>query len=75
MHAHLMRVQAARQKREAIAMLKVADPDIERLRAASSAAVPKPAPVATPAPHWNQNTGKMSQKLMQNPMVWPLRRG
>ena len=65
-HARLMRAQAVRQKREAIegaatqdawtrhvaeqAMLKVADPDIERLEAAR----PKAAPVAAPAPHMDQ---------------------
>ena len=62
-HARLIRAQAVRQKREAIegaatqdawtlhvaeqSMLKVADPDIERLEAAR----PKAAPVAAPAPH------------------------
>jgi hypothetical protein len=70
-HARLMRVQAMRQKRDAIdgastqdawalhvgeqSMLKVADPDIERLVAASPrpapTQVPKPVPIAVPAPH------------------------
>jgi hypothetical protein len=66
-HARLMRVQAVRQKRQAIegaanqdawtqhvaeqSMLKVADRDIERLRAAR----PKPAPVAAPAPTPQEN--------------------
>ena len=65
-NARLMRAQAVRQKREAIegaatqdawtlhvaeqSMLKVADPDIERLEAAR----PKAAPVAAPAPHMDQ---------------------
>jgi hypothetical protein len=64
-HARLMRAQAVRQKREAIdgaanqdawtlrvtaqSMLEVADPDIERLTAASPRAVPKAAPVKAPA--------------------------
>ena len=65
-HARLMRVQAVRQKREAIdgaanqdawtlqvaeqSMLSVANRDLERLEAAR----PKTAPVAEPAPHENQ---------------------
>ena len=69
-HARLMRAQAVRQKREAIegaatqdawtrhvaeqAMLKVADPDIERLEAARPKATPVEAPVAAPAPHMDQ---------------------
>jgi hypothetical protein len=66
MHARLMRIQAVRQKREAIegaanqdawtqhvaeqSMLQVADRDIERLEAAR----PKAAPVAAPAPRVDQ---------------------
>jgi hypothetical protein len=66
-HARLMRVQAVRQKRQAIdgaanqdawtlqvaeqSMLKVADRDIERQQAAR----PKPAPVAAPAPAPQEN--------------------
>jgi hypothetical protein len=76
-HARLMRVQAVRQKREAVggaadqdawtqhiaeqSMLKVADPDIERLQAApeeatraAPEAAPAEAPVAVPTPHENQ---------------------
>ena len=69
-HARLMRVQAVRHKREAIegaatedawtlhiaeqSMLKVADPDIERLEAARPKAAPVEAPVATPAPPMDQ---------------------
>jgi hypothetical protein len=65
-HGRLMRVQAIRQKREAIdgaatqdawtlhaaeqSMLKVADPDIERLKAAP----PKAAPVEPPKAHADQ---------------------
>jgi hypothetical protein len=63
-HARLMRVQAARQKREAIdgaatqdawtlhvaeqSMLKVADPDIDRQQAASPRAAPREVPKPTP---------------------------
>jgi hypothetical protein len=69
-HARLMRVQAVRQKREAIegaanqdawtqhvadqSMLKVVNPDIERKQAAQ----PKPAPVAAPAPQEDQTTNE-----------------
>jgi len=78
-HARLMRVQAARQKREAIegaanqdactqhvaeqSMLKVADRDIERLQAAR----PKPAPVAAPAPHADQTTNENVSENNTNP--------
>jgi hypothetical protein len=71
-HARLMRVQAVRQKREATegaanqdawtqhvveqSMLKVVDPDIERLKAARPQAPPAEAPVAAPTPHGNQTT-------------------
>jgi hypothetical protein len=77
-HTHLMRAQAVRQKREAIdgaanqdawtkhvaeqSMLEVADPDIERVTAASPRAapgeVPKAPPVETPAVHTGQGTQK-----------------
>jgi hypothetical protein len=77
-HAHLMRAQAVRQKREAIdgaanqdawtqhvaeqSMLEVADPDIERLTAASPkaapAAVAKAAPVHPPAAYADQGIKK-----------------
>jgi hypothetical protein len=69
-HARLMRVQAVRQKREAIdgaanqdawtlhvaeqSMLKVADPDIERLTAAAPAEVPNAPPVEAPAAYADQ---------------------
>jgi hypothetical protein len=65
-HARLMRVQAVRQKREAIeaterqdaltlhvaeqSMLRVADPDLQRVTARR----PEAAPVAAPAPQENQ---------------------
>jgi hypothetical protein len=68
MHARLMRVQAVRQKRGAIdgaatqdawtqhvaeqSMLKVADPDIERVTAAR----PKAAPVEAPEAYFDQGT-------------------
>ena len=70
-HARLMRVQAVRQKREAIegaatedawtqhiteqSMLKVADPDIERLEAAR--------PKAAPVPHRDQ---KIDENMPKN---------
>ena len=70
-HARLMRVQAVRQKREAIegaatqdawtqhiteqSMLKVADPDIERLEAAR--------PKAAPVPHRDQ---KIDENVSKN---------
>jgi hypothetical protein len=78
--ACLMRVQAVRHKRDAIdgastqdartrhvveqSMLEVADPDIERLVAASAPTqVPKPAPIAAPAPHIGQRiTQNVSEK-------------
>jgi hypothetical protein len=69
-HARLMRVQAVRQKREAIdgaanqdastqhvaeqSMLQVADPDIKRLTAASPRAAPGEVPKATPAAYADQ---------------------
>jgi hypothetical protein len=77
-HARLMRAQAVRQKREAIdgaanqdawtlhvaeqSMLKVADPDIQRLTAASPraapAVVPKAAPIKAPAAYADQGIEK-----------------
>jgi hypothetical protein len=73
MHARLMRIQAVRQKRQAIegaanqdawtqhvaeqSMLQVADRDIERLEAAR----PKAAPVAAPAP-----TPHVDQRIAEN---------
>ena len=73
-HARLMRVQAVRQKREAIdgaatedawtqhiteqSMLKVADPDIERLRPA-----PQPAPVEAPVARADQTTEENILKM------------
>jgi hypothetical protein len=76
-HASLMRVQAVRQKRQAIegaanqdtrtqhvaeqSMLKVADRDIERRQAAQ----PKPAPVAAPAPTPQENQ-TLDQKVSEN---------
>jgi hypothetical protein len=80
-HGRLMRVQAVRQKREAIdgaanqdawtqhvaeqSMLKVADRDIERLEAAR----PKAAPVAAPAPapHGNQTIEENVSENNTNP--------
>jgi hypothetical protein len=69
-HARLMRVQAVRQKREAIegaanqdawtqhvaeqSMLKVIDRDSEQLQAARPNVPPAEAPVAAPTPHKNQ---------------------
>ena len=71
-HARLMRVQAVRQKRDAIessakedewtlhaaeqSMLKVADPDIERLKPA-----PRPAPAEPPAARDDETIKKKSQ--------------
>jgi hypothetical protein len=76
-HASLMRVQAVRQKRQAIegaanqdtrtqhvaeqSMLKVVDRDIERQQAAQ----PKPAPVAAPAPTPQENQ-TLDQKVSEN---------
>jgi hypothetical protein len=78
-HARLMRVQAVRQKREAIdgaanqdawtqhvteqSMLKVVDRDIERLQAAQ----PKPAPVPAPAPQQDQTTNENVSETNTDP--------
>jgi hypothetical protein len=84
--ARLMRVQAVRQKREAIedaakedawtlhvaeqSMLKVTDPDIERLRPA-----PQPAPVKPPVARVNQRTKEDVSEIGQSFMERVLRRG
>jgi hypothetical protein len=81
-HAHLMRAQAVRQKREAIdgaakqdawtqhvaeqSMLEVADPDIERLTAASPRAVAKAAPVHPPAAYADQGIKKNISENVTN---------
>jgi len=86
-HARLMPVQAVRRKRAAIdgaatedtwtqhvaerSMVKVTDPDSERLEAASPRASPEEvstagsaeAPVATPAPHGDQ---KIEESVSEN---------
>jgi hypothetical protein len=81
MHARLMRVQAVRQKREAIdsaatqdawtqhvaeqSMLKVADPDIERLTAAH----PKAAPMDPPKTDADQNHIPQNKTKSQNTAI------
>jgi hypothetical protein len=78
-HAHLLRVQAVRQKRESIggaanhdawtqqvaeqSMLKVADREIEWQEAAR----PKPAPAAAPAPQQDQPTNENVSENNTNP--------
>jgi hypothetical protein len=84
-HARLMRVQAVRQKREAIdgaatedawtmhiteqSMLKVADPNIERLKSA-----PPPAPAEAPVPHEDQMTDENVSEIEKIFMKRLLRR-
>ena len=81
-HARLMRVQAVRQKREAIegaanqdawtmhiteqSMLKVTDPDIERLNAARPKTAPVALPVAAPAPHVDPRAEEYVSKAKTN---------
>jgi hypothetical protein len=78
-HARLMRVQAVRQKREAIegaanqdawtqhvaeqSMLKVAEPDTERLTAARPKPAPAEAPVAATVSHGDQ---KIEENVSEN---------